>query len=79
MLRYVLSDGPVERFGGFRNMVNHTGHQLVKSFIKFLEKNNIDIADYRGQSYDNACTMSGRYNGMQAKIHEINLLVMFII
>ena len=78
MLRYVLPDGPVERFVGFLNMINHTGHELSKSLSEFLEKNNIDIADCRGQSYDNASNMSGRYNGMQAKIREINPLVMFI-
>ena len=30
----------------------------------------LDFYKYRGQSYDNAANMAGRYNGMQQKILE---------
>lgn len=37
-----------------------------------------NILDCRGQSYDNAANMSGIYNGFQAKIKELCLLVEYI-
>ena len=38
----------------------------------------IDFAKCRGQSYDNAANMSGKYNGMQQKILEINKYAVYI-
>jgi hypothetical protein len=35
-----------------------------------LKTHDIDVADCRGQSYDNASNMSGKYNGMQAIIRQ---------
>jgi len=78
VLRYVQPDGPVERFVSFLDMANHTGQELAKTLLDFLKKSKIDIANCRGQSYDNASNMSGKHNGMQATICEINPLVMFI-
>ena len=34
--------------------------------------------DCRGQSYDNASNMSGRYGGMQARMKAINPLAVYI-
>ena len=78
VVRYVLPDGPVERFVSFLNMHNHTGQELATVLLHFLKEKDIDIADCRGQSYDNASNMSGKYNGMQAKIREVNSLALFI-
>ena len=36
--------------------------------MTFLEKNGIDIKDCRGQSYDNASNMSGKYAGVQTSV-----------
>jgi hypothetical protein len=47
-------------------MHGHTERELAESLLKFLEKHGIDIANCRGQSYNNASNMSGKYNGMQA-------------
>ena len=77
-LRYVLPDGPVERFVSFLNMRNHSGQELARNLLDFLKVKNVDIANCRGQSYDNASNMSGKYNGVQAKIREINPLALFI-
>ena len=63
ILRYVLPSGPVERYLTFLNMQGHTGKE---SLFEFLKAHDIAIADCRGQSYDNASNMSGKYNGMQA-------------
>jgi hypothetical protein len=43
---------------------------MTDSLLKFLEQQGLDIADCRGQSYDNALNMAGRYKGMQALILE---------
>jgi hypothetical protein len=68
VVRYVLPSGPVERFLTFLQPERHTGEELAKRVITFLREHSISIQDCRGQSYDNASNMSGRYNGMQAFI-----------
>ena len=75
VLRYALPDGPVD---SFLNMHNHAGQELAKNLLDFFEEQDIDIADCRGQSYVNASNLSGKYNGMQAKISEVYPLVLFI-
>ena len=70
ILRYVLPSGPVERFLTFLDMKGHSGKELAESLLKFLKTHDIDVADCRGQSYDNASNMSGKYNGMQAIIRQ---------
>ena len=68
VIRYVLPPGPVERFVHFLPMMQHTGLELATRLLTFLDQHGIDIKDCRGQSYDNASNMSGKYNGMQAII-----------
>lgn len=51
-------------------MQGHTGKEQAESLLKFLKTHHIDVADCRGQSYDNASNMSGKYNGMQAIIRQ---------
>ena len=46
--------------------------------LHFLEQQGIDINGVRGQSYSNASNMSGRYKGMQARIHYINPKAVYI-
>lgn len=70
ILRYVTHDGPVERFIQFLPIDSHTGVDLANTLLTLLEQLDIDIADCRGQSYDNASNMSGIYKGMQAVIRE---------
>ena len=72
IFRYVLPDGPVERFVKFMPTRGHTGHQLADIILEFIEDNGISLKDLRGQSYDNAANMSGKYKGMQAIIKERN-------
>jgi hypothetical protein len=60
ILRYVLSSGPVERFVAFLDMQGHTGKVLAESLLGFLTRHEVNIADCRGQSYDNASNMSGK-------------------
>lgn len=90
ILRYVSEDGiPIERFFGFLPIYSHTGESLENEVLKNLEILGLDICSCRGQSYDNAANMSGKYNGLQNRIkkhsqtahyvpcasHSLNLIV----
>lgn len=68
VLRYVReSDGKVvKRFLTFISIISHTGEEHVKTILTYLIKCSIEIKELRGQFYDNAANMSGRYNGLQA-------------
>ena len=59
IFRYVLPDGPVERFVKFISTRGHTGYQLADLLFEFIEDNEISLKDLKGQSYDNASNMSG--------------------
>ena len=72
IFRYVIPDGPVERIVKFIPTRGHTGHQLTNLLFEFIEDNGIRWKDLRGQSYDNASNMSGKYKSMQAIIKERN-------
>ena len=78
IIRYVTASGPVERFIKFIPIYEHTGESLAKILLTFLEGNGISITNCRGQSYDNASNMSGKYNGMQAWIRKENSLAEYI-
>lgn len=69
LVRYVLPDWPAERFVIFHNMLHHLGQDLANNLLDFLKENDIGIADCRVRSYGNASNMSGKLNGMRAKIH----------
>ena len=55
IILYVLPTGPVERFLRFINTEgnSHTGKYLAESLLTFLEENEIDVKNCRGQTYDN--------------------------
>lgn len=81
VLRYVSPvDGkPTERFINFIPIQSHTGQSLANVVLHYLCNDcGIDFTKCRGQSYDNAANMSGRYNGMQQKILEKNKYASYI-
>ncbi|XP_065654747.1 uncharacterized protein LOC136081364 [Hydra vulgaris] len=45
---------------------------MFRGLMNFLEDHDIDIQNCCGQSYDNASAMSGRDNGLQAKVSAVN-------
>ena len=49
-------------------MEGHSADQMYESLKLFFDEYGIDPKYLRGQSYDNASNMSGRYNGLQAKV-----------
>lgn len=71
LCRYVLPDGAIkERFFTFIDIYGHTAEYLCKVVLETLDKWGIDIKNCRGQSYDNASNMSGKYSGLQARIKQ---------
>ncbi|XP_042222750.1 uncharacterized protein LOC121867057 [Homarus americanus] len=62
IIRYLEHDTPVERFVKFLPNQGHKAQEMFEGLMKFLADNDIDIQNGRGQSYDNATSMSGRYN-----------------
>ena len=43
---------------------------MFRTLMEFLKIHDLDLGNCRGQSYDNASAMSGKYNGLQAKVRE---------
>lgn len=67
VFRYVGEDGtPVERFIGFLANVGHKSKEILQAIVTMANKYNLNMRDCRGQSYDNASNMSGKYNGLQS-------------
>ncbi|KZS09232.1 Uncharacterized protein APZ42_026597 [Daphnia magna] len=64
IIRYVsvTSHEATERFLSFIPIESHTGEYLANIILKFFEDQNIDIKNARGQSYDNAANISGRWS-----------------
>jgi hypothetical protein len=46
--------------------------------MTFLDSVGINISDCRGQSYDNASNMSGKYAGVQALVKELSPHAIYI-
>lgn len=79
VIRYVNREGsPIERFLQFIPNIGHKGIDMLTTVKQLFEMYEIDIMNCRGQSYDNASNMSGKYNGLQARIAEINPRASFI-
>ena len=72
ILRYTSQGKVFERFLSFIPIDSHTGKNLFNTIHLFLEENGLSMKNCRGQSYDNAANMSGKYNGLQARVKEIN-------
>lgn len=43
---------------------------MAELILNYFDQIGIDFSKCRGQSYDNAANMSGKYNGVQQKIFE---------
>ena len=78
IVRYLLGGEPVERFLTFLQIESHKAEALAANLLQFFNEESIDFRDCRGQSYDNASNMSGRYTGMQARLKSVNPLAFYI-
>ncbi|XP_064419092.1 zinc finger MYM-type protein 1-like [Latimeria chalumnae] len=79
-VRYVLNNTtPVERFLKFVPVTSHSGLHLFNVISETLsDELNINLKDYRGQTYDNASNMSGTYSGVQARVLDVNKKAVYI-
>lgn len=84
VLSYVPSDAEKheyvikESFIEFVIVIDSTGQGIAEVALEKLDKFGLDIADMRGQGYDNGANMSGKYNGVQKRILDLNPLAAFI-
>lgn len=79
VFRFVSEAGKVaERFIGFEPIHSHTGSSLADCVIKMVSDLGLDLSNCRGQAYDNASNMSGKYNGLQAQLKKNNPLIHYI-
>ena len=72
-IRYVSEEGkPLERFLKFVPIRGHGAEDLAGQAIKTFQELEINLKNCRGQSFDSAANMPGKYSGLQARIKEIN-------
>ena len=65
IVRFVDSSGkPVDRFMKFIPISGHDGETMPNVVLDTLHEHDLSIMDCRGQSYDNASNMSGKYRGL---------------
>ena len=78
ILRYIAENGTtLERFVQFIDIQSHTSEYLATAVQKILSDLDIDINDCRGETFDNASNMSGKYSGLQQRLREVNPLIDF--
>ncbi|XP_065677454.1 zinc finger MYM-type protein 6-like [Hydra vulgaris] len=63
----------------FSKIKNHKGKSLITDILDILEKYDTDISNCRGQAYDYATNMSGKYSGLQARLKEQRELAFYIL
>lgn len=69
VIRYISDKTEIkEKFFGFIPISCHTSKSLEDVVLETLSLLNIDIKNCRGQTYDNAANMAGKYGGLQARI-----------
>ena len=80
IIRYVQDDGTVvERFLKFIDSNGqHNAESITNHILRTLTKYNINLHNCRGQSYDNASNLSGKYTGVQARLKALNPLIHYI-
>ena len=66
-----------ERFLTFVDCCKKIGLEISMLILETLKKFGIPLADCRGQGYDNAANMSGKYNGAQQHILAENPLCLY--
>ncbi|KAJ8953426.1 hypothetical protein NQ318_023544, partial [Aromia moschata] len=65
IVRYVKDGKPIEIFVEFLPMDAHNTQYIANTILNLLESLDIPIKDCRGQSYDNASNMAGKYSGVR--------------
>lgn len=72
-LRYFDSDSKdvEENFIGFAQCESTSGESLSEAFLTQLRNSGVNLEKLRGQGYDGASNMSGKFRGVQARIREV--------
>lgn len=68
----------MERFLKLQAMEKKKGSDIANFICEVLKENEIDLANCRGQGYDNGSNMSGISKGAQALIFQKNPFAVFI-
>ena len=63
---------------GFLIAQESTGEYLAKTVLQFLQDREINLADCRGQGYDNGANMRGPNKGVQARLLSLNSRAIFV-
>lgn len=61
-----------ESFLGFITLTHQNAAKISEEVCTFLNRHNLDIKKCRGQGYDGAAVMSGKYGGVQAIIKDLS-------
>lgn len=78
-LRFVDNDlVPQEVFFGLYQVPGTTGVEIARAAIDVLQRLNIPVSCLRGQTYDGAANMSGKYSGVQAELKKMQPLGLFV-
>lgn len=78
VIRTVGTGGKIrERLIEYVDMDSITGKSVSDAIISCLERHNMSIMDCRAQTYDGAANMSGKFNGAQALITNMQPLAVF--
>lgn len=78
-IRFVDQCGIIrEHFLCFEELPGASADNFFDVLKKCLKKFDLDFSMCRGQSYDGASTMSGRYSGLQSKVKELSPLSLYI-
>lgn len=78
VVRYVHDMTIKERFLQLSDVQSTTGEALETLVMKLLEENELKVEDIRGQGYDGAANMSGRYKGLQSRIQRQNGKALYV-
>jgi hypothetical protein len=68
----------IERFLKYDNFNEKTGEAIADHIVDTLNSHKIPLKNCRGQGYDNASAMSGKYKGVQSRILEKSPLATFL-
>ena len=61
----------IEAFTSFTKVEDSSAIRLHKLITNSIQKKGLDIKKRRGQGYDGAAVMSGKYSGLQKKIQDV--------
>lgn len=77
-VRYIKDNIVHESFLQFVPVTSTTGESLANVIIQELKKYGLDLNNLRGQGYDGAASMSGKFNGVQAIIRQLYPTALYV-